>query len=80
MAEDLYASQAEVVWSVDGLAERREDLMFANQTCPAIEALRAQYASREELRAVAAELPQERRDALWRQGRLPGTPRWLSPC
>ena len=72
IAVDLHASQAEAVWSVDGLAERREDLMFANQTRLAIEALRARYAAREELRAIAAELPRERREALRRQGGLPG--------
>lgn len=71
-AVDLFSRRAEPAWSIDGMAERRGDLTFANQTRSTIEALKAKYALLAELRAVAAELSAKRRQALQQAGRLPG--------
>jgi hypothetical protein len=71
IAVDLFSRRAKPAWSIDGMAERRGDLTFANQTRSTIEALKAKYALLAELRAVAAELSAKRRQALQQAGRLP---------
>jgi NTE family protein len=53
VAVDLLGEPGPPVFSVDGMLERSNDLLFANQTRAAVAILQAQYARRTNGRAVA---------------------------